>query len=99
VIIDDEIDEEFIPKAILSYLPIYRLHIILILGALVASIVISVKAFSFVNLVCVFCVGYISYLFYPYIKKYHPNWAKRQSEVNRIIWKHVFDYMVSEGVK
>jgi len=92
-------DKDFIPEAILYYPQIHKLHIVLMFGALTGSAAITITSFSLVNIACLICVGYVTYLFCPDIKKYNPNWAKQLSEYNRAIWKQVFNYMVSKGAK
>lgn len=97
--IQSEMDKDAMPDAMMFYPPIYQLHTILIVFMTIAALLITVIRFSTINGFC--AIGTLITLakFLPYYRRYTPEWATTLTEKNRIIWSHVFEYMIIEKVK
>lgn len=97
--IEDELDEDAVPDAMMHYPPIYKLHVILIASAAIGSLFILISQFSLINLFSFLVTAYVVLKFSPYKKRFSPDWAKSLIERNRVIWGYVFKYMIREGIK
>ena len=97
--INIEMDKDAVPKSMLHYLPIYHLHIALMLAATAWTIAVTVIGFSTVNLICSICVVVLAAIFSSECLKYRPLVISSLVERNRVIWQHVFEYMQEHGAK
>jgi hypothetical protein len=95
--IDEAMDKDAVPDAMLHYPPIYQLHIALMAAAAVGAVAVTVAAPSIVNVVCSVGVVALAAPFGSACSKYRPAMICALIERNRVIWTHVFEYMRQEG--
>ena len=97
--IDTEIDKDAVPDAMLHYPPIYYLHIALMLAVAIWSITVTWIGYSVVNVLCSTCIVVLFALFSLESLKYKPSVIAALVERNRVVWRHVFEYMQKDGAK
>jgi hypothetical protein len=99
MIVDEGMDQDAVPDAMLHYPPIYQLHMALMATAGVGAVAVASLAPSAVNIACTVGVLGLMAVFGPECSRYRPSMISALIERNRVIWTHVFEYMKEEGVK
>lgn len=97
--IDQEMDIDAIPDAMMYYPPIYQLHLVLIVLTTLVSFREVICNPTALHLVCAGATLAVLIGFLPYCIKYRPSIMRTLIERNRVIWGHVFKYMISKGKK
>jgi len=96
-IVDQEMDGDAVPDAMLHYPPIYQLHIALMAVVGVGAAALTVLTPSMVNIVSMVGIVGLIAIFGRDCRKYRPSIISALIERNRVIWSYVFTYMQDEG--
>ncbi len=91
--IDEAMDKDAVPDAMMHYPPIYYLHIALMAAAAFGALAVTAVAPSLVNVVCSVGVLALAVPFSSACNRYRPAMVSALIERNRVIWGHVFEYM------
>ena len=91
--IDNELDEEVIPDALMYYPTIFLFHIGLMLFTCTCSIFLAIDKNCSLNIGCAVLVIMLTGWFGTHLYRYRPHLMRTISERNRTIWLHVFAAM------
>ena len=92
-------DIDAIPDAMMYYPPIYQLHLVLIVLTTLVSCREVICNPTALHLVCAGATLTVLIGFLYFCIKYRPSIMRTLIERNRVIWGHVFEYMISKGEK
>lgn len=94
-----KIDNDAVPDALMYYLPIYGLHIGLMLLTVSIATLLVVRDRSWVSGACALLALSLAGWFAWYLRRYRPKVVRTLIEDNRVIWNQVLDTMQHEGIK
>ncbi len=97
--IDESLDIDAIPDALMYYSPIYKLHIGLMAMAVCITSILAVHNWTWLSGAGALLVILLASWFVRYLNRYRPKTMRASIERNRAIWKLVFTAMQSKGLK